>query len=276
VVIKSISALVLVFILSILIRPITAGGPVFYLISAIIDSEDIEYDTSDSERFFRQRMEYYNLDYQLRTEPSQADDPPIRLSFYIPVDTTDQTYIFVREIESNYWMELEEKAFNGGFYTFTWNKNIINNLNIELLDLFGIGYLRSEHYNYFLPTIIHETVLPPTINVRSYIFIFQAHEMGRASIKITHGNPEKIIFESKKTPVIPDSPFFVVWNIDPSKPSYIQEGELTLLASFEAIGSFDRVYRDEYSFYHQQTIDTRNVENISGDRFEGLEIYREF
>lgn len=261
---------ILVFIglilLAIILRVGSTGaeGEKIVLLSAIIGSSDIEISLRNNQGGLYKSLNRENILFQKRSTLGRQSEDKTNLSFYLPYDTL--AVFEVNNFNLQYKMRTLLGRLTKGFYTFSWDNTILNELNLDIRDLSGYGKVGS----FIIPVIINKSKLPQVINVHTYSFAFVAFQRCSASIRIVHPESDSIFFDTQIERIYGDKPFIVHWQLE--KDSNIPDGELSLLISinYKTIYGNPRRSRISYRFYHKNVLSTSEGKILTGFRNEGI------
>lgn len=270
---KPICLLVLTLYLLLNAEVTCAGSYKLTIRSAIIESQNINIDTDRSRTKQVPKMTRDFLRFQKRPPAKDQDKKTIKLSYYVPFDTTTETTLLVGgPYRVDYGMRTRQETSEMGFYTFSWSSDILYALGLELSELDAIGFLGyrgdSEYsHKTIVPVIIHEDTLPSRINVDTYSFVLDCRVAGRVFVRIRDIKSDSVLFTSEFDHAY-SGPALVQWHLRDDSSSAIPEGFLRLSVSLQPKHSREVVVQ-EYSFYHKNTLSTENATQVKGRRLEG-------
>ena len=271
--IKTNKSLVLFFIfITVLVWSSLLGGIIslkaarqgLMLLSVIIESDDIDINFKEKKAVLRDDKKGNDLSFKRRHQSSEISINDAKLSFYMPFESKARFQVTGAELRFNYTMMPIETEFKAGFYTFFWQKNVLNLIRLKITDLFAYGYSIDEFKRIIFPVIIHDKELPEKIKTQRYSFVFITSQDSMVFVRIRGTKSKETLFENK-IQAYGSQPFLIQWNPDDSLGNGKYYFEITTISK----NSSDKFLKT-FIFYHKNEISTETTKVFSGYRLEGI------
>jgi len=234
------------------------------LLSVVVESDDIEFTFKKKKEVLEDEKRENDLSFKKRHQGGEIAKSDAKLSFFIPFESIAKFQVTGAERRLNYTMIPIETKFKYGFYTFFWQRNLLNLLRLEITDLFAYGYSIDEYKMNIFPVILHDTELPEKIKVKGYSFVFEAYQESTVSFRIRGTDLKEILFE-ENIQAHSRQPFLIQWIPDKS----LDTGKYYFVISARSKGYSHR-FLNEFTFYHKNEISTKDTKAFSGYRLEGI------